>query len=111
MSCSDDDVEGGGAVTTTGGRSVSVGVWANAATLHPVTAAMRAPRRTPARHRAVAIALLYEFGDVRNTASPAACRVEFAPMAKTSTTRFTVSLPDELMTTLDRLRSERGYGN
>jgi CopG family transcriptional regulator, nickel-responsive regulator len=32
-------------------------------------------------------------------------------MAKTSTTRFTVSLPDELMTTLDRLRSERGYGN
>lgn len=32
-------------------------------------------------------------------------------MAKTSTTRFTVSLPDQLMETLDRLRSERGYGN
>ena len=32
-------------------------------------------------------------------------------MAKHATTRFTVSLPDELMATLDRLRSERGYGN
>jgi CopG family nickel-responsive transcriptional regulator len=32
-------------------------------------------------------------------------------MAKPATTRFTVSLPDELMATLDRLRSERGYGN
>jgi CopG family nickel-responsive transcriptional regulator len=32
-------------------------------------------------------------------------------MAKRSTTRFTVSLPDQLMATLDRLRSERGYGN
>ena len=32
-------------------------------------------------------------------------------MAKPSTTRFTVSLPDQLMATLDRLRSERGYGN
>ena len=32
-------------------------------------------------------------------------------MAKASTTRFTVSLPDQLMDTLDRLRSERGYGN
>jgi CopG family nickel-responsive transcriptional regulator len=32
-------------------------------------------------------------------------------MAKASTTRFTVSLPDRLMETLDRLRSERGYGN
>src|SRR5262245_64562662 len=32
-------------------------------------------------------------------------------MAKDATTRFTVSLPDQLMATLDRLRSERGYGN
>jgi Arc/MetJ-type ribon-helix-helix transcriptional regulator len=32
-------------------------------------------------------------------------------MAKSPTTRFTVSLPDELMATLDRLRSERGYVN
>lgn len=32
-------------------------------------------------------------------------------MAKASTTRFTVSLPDQLMETLDRLRSARGYGN
>ena len=32
-------------------------------------------------------------------------------MAKASTARFTVSLPDRLMETLDRLRSERGYGN
>lgn len=32
-------------------------------------------------------------------------------MPKPSTTRFTVSLPDELMATLDRLRSKRGYGN
>lgn len=32
-------------------------------------------------------------------------------MAKASTTRFTVSLPDQLMATLDRLRSARGYGN
>jgi CopG family nickel-responsive transcriptional regulator len=32
-------------------------------------------------------------------------------MAKSSTTRFTVSLPDELMATLDRLRSGRGYEN
>lgn len=32
-------------------------------------------------------------------------------MAKSSTTRFTVSLPDELMATLDHLRSERGYVN
>ena len=32
-------------------------------------------------------------------------------MAKSATTRFTISLPDQLMATLDRLRSERGYGN
>ena len=32
-------------------------------------------------------------------------------MAKSSTTRFTISLPDQLMAVLDRLRSERGYGN
>ena len=32
-------------------------------------------------------------------------------MAKSPTTRFTVSLPNELMVTLDRLRSERSYGN
>ena len=32
-------------------------------------------------------------------------------MAKRSTTRFTVSLPDQLMETLDRLCAERGYGN
>ena len=32
-------------------------------------------------------------------------------MAKPSATRFTVSLPEPLMAMLDRLRSERGYGN
>ena len=32
-------------------------------------------------------------------------------MAKTPTRRFTVSLPDTLMGTLDRLRSARGYDN
>ncbi len=32
-------------------------------------------------------------------------------MAKEKATRFTVSLPDSLMRTLDRLRSGRGYGN
>jgi CopG family nickel-responsive transcriptional regulator len=32
-------------------------------------------------------------------------------MGKSPTTRFTVSLPDGLMATLDRLRSERGYEN
>ena len=32
-------------------------------------------------------------------------------MRKRETTRFTVSLPDTLMGTLDRLCSERGYGN
>jgi CopG family nickel-responsive transcriptional regulator len=30
---------------------------------------------------------------------------------RTPSTRFTVSLPDELMRVLDRLRSGRGYGN
>jgi CopG family nickel-responsive transcriptional regulator len=32
-------------------------------------------------------------------------------MRKASTTRFTISLPDRLMDTLDRLRSGRGYRN
>lgn len=32
-------------------------------------------------------------------------------MRKPALTRFTVSLPDTLMETLDRLRSERGYEN
>jgi CopG family nickel-responsive transcriptional regulator len=32
-------------------------------------------------------------------------------MPRDATTRFTVSLPDRLMATLDRLRSERGYVN
>jgi CopG family transcriptional regulator, nickel-responsive regulator len=32
-------------------------------------------------------------------------------MRKVSTSRFTISLPDRLMDTLDRLRSERGYEN
>ncbi len=32
-------------------------------------------------------------------------------MPKETATRFTVSLPDSLMRTLDRLRSDRGYGN
>jgi CopG family nickel-responsive transcriptional regulator len=32
-------------------------------------------------------------------------------MARAATTRFTVSLPDPLMRTLDRLRSGRGYAN
>ena len=32
-------------------------------------------------------------------------------MPKEKATRFTVSLPDSLMRTLDRLRSGRGYGN
>lgn len=31
-------------------------------------------------------------------------------MPKEKATRFTVSLPDSLMRTLDRLRSGRGYG-
>jgi len=32
-------------------------------------------------------------------------------MGKSPTTRFTISLPDRLMDTLDRLRSDRGYRN
>lgn len=32
-------------------------------------------------------------------------------MARAATTRFTVSLPDPLMRTLDRLRAGRGYAN
>jgi CopG family nickel-responsive transcriptional regulator len=34
-----------------------------------------------------------------------------AKAPRTPSTRFTVSLPDELMRVLDRLRSGRGYGN